>query len=335
MMKYYFGIQKIKTLIRFFFDEIHINLLNNGEPVISEETPSYIEVDDEEKFARWTMCDICGAVIYKTYLKADYGICYDCGYHFQMTSTERIELLLDEFSWSPFDESLSACDPLDFQDQKSYKERLETAQDFTGLQDAVQTGIGSINLNPVAFGVMDFNFMGGSMGSVVGEKLTRLIEYATRKQLYLIIVCTSGGARMQEGVLSLMQMAKISGALHIYQNLYKLFYISICTSPTTGGITASFAMLGDIIVAEPGALIGFAGRRVIANTLNEVLPEEFQTSEYLLKYGHLDAILSREYMKEAISEILILFSKTIYKTSQCIDNFGSIALFDLNNYNQL
>lgn len=319
------------TIIRWMFEKLNSNLLKSSRPIIPENPISLMESAPEEKHALWAGCDECGTIIYKKHLKKDLGICHVCSFHFQMTSDERIALLLDKNTWYPLNELISPRDPLKFRDQFSYKQRLKAAQDATGLQDAVQTGTGFMNGNPVALGIMDFNFMGGSMGSVVGEKLTRLIEYATKKGLYLVIICTSGGARMQEGVLSLMQMAKISGALHIYQNLSKLLYISICTSPTTGGITASFAMLGNIILAEPGALIGFAGRRVIIQTLREELPKGFQTSEYLLKYGHLDAVVSRKFLKEAVSEIFLLFSQTVYKKSPCLDALSQTAL-NFNDY---
>ena len=217
------------------------------------------------------------------------------------------------------DETLSAIDALNFYDQKSYTSRLKDAQNQTGLQDSVITGTGLLEGIPVALGIMDFNFMGGSMGSVVGEKLTRLIEYATIEGLILIFVCASGGARMHEGILSLMQMAKISAALNIYQNHANLLYIAVCTSPTTGGVTASFAMLGDLIFAEPNALIGFAGRRVIEQTLQEKLPENFQTAEYLLEHGLLDLIISREFLKPALFEII-----SLYKTAP-LKNQGKIS----------
>jgi len=186
-----------------------------------------------------------------------------------MNSTERIHSLIDSNTWRSLNSPISSCDPLEFKDQKMYIERLIEAQERTKLKDAIQTGIGSINGIPVALGVMDFYFMGGSMGSVVGEKITRLIELATQLKLPIILICASGGARMQEGIMSLMQMAKIASALKFHQNYANLLYISILTSPTTGGVTASFAMLGDLIIAEPKALIGFAGRRVIEQSLQE------------------------------------------------------------------
>ncbi|KAI9695469.1 MAG: hypothetical protein M1812_008496 [Candelaria pacifica] len=230
-----------------------------------------------------------------------------------MNSQERIENLIDGDTWRPLDETLSPGDPLEFQDQKPYIERLKDGQEKTGLQDAVQTGTGMLDGIPIALGVMDFHFMGGSMGSVVGEKITRLIEYATQEGLTLILVCASGGARMQEGIFSLMQMAKISSGLQIYQSCANLLYISVLTSPTTGGVTASFAMLGDLIFAEPKALIGFAGRRVIEQTLQEDLPDDFQTSEYLLHHGLLDLIVPRCFLKQALSETITLYKDAPFK----------------------
>ena len=271
---------------------------------------SWIEKDSQkslEEGGLWTRCYHCGAVLYIKHLKENHHVCFACHSHLQMTSRERLQNLIDVGTWQPFDETLSAIDPLQFNDQKSYISRLKDAQYQTGLQDSVLTGTGLLEGIPIALGIMDFNFMGGSMGSVVGEKFTRLIEYATREGLMLILVCASGGARMHEGILSLMQMAKISAALNIYQNCAHLMYIAVLTSPTTGGVTASFAMLGDLILAEPNALIGFAGRRVIEQTLQEKLPENFQTAEYLLEHGLLDLIISREFLKPALYEILSFY----------------------------
>lgn len=275
--------------------------------------PKYKQPDSDASQGLWTRCDHCGVILYVKHLKENQRVCFSCGSHLQMNSTERIESLIDSGTWRPFDETVSPCDPLEFQDQKAYTERLKDAQERTGLQDAVQTGTGLLDGIPVALGVMDFNFMGGSMGSVVGEKITRLIEYATQEGLPVILVCASGGARMQEGILSLMQMAKISAALHIHQNCAKLLYISVLTSPTTGGVTASFAMLGDLILAEPKALIGFAGRRVIEQTLQEQLPDDFQTSEYLLHHGLLDLIVPRSFIKQALSETITLYKEAPLK----------------------
>nr|WDY12827.1 beta subunit of acetyl-CoA carboxylase carboxytransferase [Chloroidium sp. KL-2023a] len=261
----------------------------------------------------WTRCDKCGVILYIKHLKENQRVCFGCTYHLQMSSQERIQNLLDKESWRPFDETVSPCDPLEFHDQRNYTDRLRDAQDKTGLQDAIQTGTGLVDGIPVALGIMDFDFMGGSMGSVVGEKITRLIEYATQEGLTLLLVCASGGARMQEGVFSLMQMAKISSALQIYQSCANLLYISILTSPTTGGVTASFAMLGDIIFAEPKALIAFAGRRVIEQTLCEDLPEDFQTSEYMLHHGLVDLIVPRRFLRQALSESIRLYKNAPFK----------------------
>nr|QTI91244.1 acetyl-CoA carboxylase beta subunit [Leuchtenbergia principis] len=205
------------------------------------------------------------------------------------------------------DEDMISTDPIEFgSEEKDYNDRIDSYQEETGLTEAVQTGTGQLNGIPVAIGVMDFKFMGGSMGSVVGEKITRLIEYASKKDLPLILVCASGGARMQEGSLSLMQMAKISAALHKHQTNKKLFYISILTSPTTGGVTASFGMLGDIIITEPDADIAFAGKRVIEQTLNLKVPEDLQKSENLFQKGLFDLIIPRNLLKNVLSELLKL-----------------------------
>ena len=275
--------------------------------------PKYNHPASDGSQGLWTRCDHCGVILYIKHLKENQRVCFGCGYHLQMNSQERMEHLIDPATWRPLDETLSPCDPLEFKDQKAYSERLRDAQERTGLQDAVQTGTGMLDGIPVALGIMDFHFMGGSMGSVVGEKITRLIEYATQEGLTLILICASGGARMQEGIFSLMQMAKISSALQIYQSCANLLYISVLTSPTTGGVTASFAMLGDLIFAEPKALIGFAGRRVIEQTLQEDLPEDFQTSEYLLHHGLLDLIVPRCFLKQALSETITLYKDAPFK----------------------
>lgn len=253
----------------------------------------------------WTKCVSCGVLTYTKDLKANQLVCADCGHHLRVDSDERIRQLIDVNSWTPLDEQLRPTDPLKFRDRKAYGERLQDTQAKTGLTDAVQTGTGLIDGLPLALGVMDFRFMGGSMGSVVGEKLCRLIEHATEERLPLVIICASGGARMQEGMLSLMQMAKISGALDRHRQA-RLLYIPVLTHPTTGGVTASFAMLGDIIIAEPNATIGFAGRRVIEQTLREKLPDDFQTSEYLLKHGFIDAIIPRTQLKKSLAQLISL-----------------------------
>ncbi|KAI8465400.1 MAG: ClpP/crotonase-like domain-containing protein [Monoraphidium minutum] len=261
----------------------------------------------------WTRCDKCGVILYVKHLKEHHHICFGCNYHLKMSSMERIEHLIDPGTWRALDESLSPMDPLEFTDQKSYPDRVRDSQEKTGMNDALRSGTGTLHGIPIALGVMEFGFMGGSMGSVVGEKLTRLIEYATQEGLALIIVSTSGGARMQEGIMSLMQMAKISAALHVHQNEANLLFISLLTSPTTGGVTASFGMLGDIIIAEPQAIIGFAGRRVIEQTLNEKLPDDFQTAEYLLEKGLLDLVVPRSFLKGALFEIIDFYKDAPYK----------------------
>jgi len=266
----------------------------------------------------WVRCDNCGVILYLKHLKENQYVCFGCHFHLQMTSFERIRSLIDPGTWRPLDTTLSPCDPLEFQDQQPYIDRLSKAQKMTQLQDAVQTGTGLVDGIPVALGVMDFEFMGGSMGSVVGEKITRLIEYATQEGLTLIIMTASGGARMQEGIFSLMQMSKISAALHVHQSCANLLYIALLTSPTTGGVTASFAMLGDLIFAEPKALIGFAGRRVIEQTLQEELPDDFQTSEYLLHHGLVDLIVPRRFLKQALVETMTFYKDAPYKRQGAI-----------------
>ncbi|MBH8553449.1 acetyl-CoA carboxylase carboxyltransferase subunit beta [Nostocaceae cyanobacterium CENA357] len=253
----------------------------------------------------WNKCSQCGVLAYTKDLRANQMVCIECGHHNRVDSDERIRQLIDPNTWKPIDEHLRPTDPLQFRDRKSYSDRLRETEEKVGLIDAVKTGLGQINGLPVALGVMDFRFMGGSMGSVVGEKLTRLIEQATQRRYPVIIVCTSGGARMQEGMLSLMQMAKISAALERHRNA-KLLYIPVLTNPTTGGVTASFAMLGDIILAEPKATIGFAGRRVIEQTLREKLPEDFQTAEDLLKHGFVDDIVPRTQLKNTLAQLIAL-----------------------------
>nr|ANY93382.1 AccD [Hagenia abyssinica]ARD04162.1 acetyl-CoA carboxylase carboxyltransferase beta subunit [Hagenia abyssinica] len=255
----------------------------------------------------WIQCENCYGLNYKKFLKSKMNICEQCGCHLKMSSFDRIELLIDPGTWDPMNEDMVSLDPIEFHSQEEpYKDRIDSYQKNTGLTEAVQTGTGQLNGIPVAIGVMDFQFMGGSMGSVVGEKITRLAEYASTKLLPLILVCASGGARMQEGSLSLMQMAKISSALYDYQSNKKLFYVAVLTSPTTGGVTASFGMLGDIIIAEPNAYIAFAGKRVIEQTLNKTVPEDSQVAEYLFHKGLLDPIVPRNPLKGVLSELFRL-----------------------------
>lgn len=258
----------------------------------------------------WIKCSKCSFLMYYKTLDQNVKVCPECNYHFPTSSQERIQQLFDINSWQPLNSNLSSTDPLGFSDRKFYRERLIDMKSKTGLSDAVQTGIASIDNILVACGIMDFRFMGGSMGSVVGEKLTRLIEAAIDLRLPVIILCASGGARMQEGILSLMQMAKISSAL--YRHSEKgLPYFTVLTSPTTGGVTASFAMLGDLIIAEPQALIAFAGRRVIEQTIKEDLPDNFQTSEYLFKHGFIDLIVSRTELRFQLYKLLSLYHNSI------------------------
>ncbi|MEY3462409.1 MAG: acetyl-CoA carboxylase, beta (carboxyltransferase) subunit [Cyanobacteriota bacterium] len=257
----------------------------------------------EESDGLWSKCPDCALVVYRKDLIANASVCKGCGYHHRIDSDERIALIADPGSFTPLDTELAPTDPLAFKDRRSYADRIRDTQRATGLRDAVITGLCTSSGLPLALGVMDFRFMGGSMGSVVGEKLTRLIETATARRYPVLIVCASGGARMQEGMLSLMQMAKISGALERHRAA-ELLYIPLLTHPTTGGVTASFAMLGDLILAEPKALIGFAGRRVIEQTLREKLPDGFQTAEYLRDHGFVDAIVDRTRLKATLASLL-------------------------------
>ena len=261
--------------------------------------------EPEEGDGLWSKCPECSLVVYRKDLIANASVCKGCGYHNRIHSDERIQLIADKGSFKVLDTNLSPTDPLGFKDRRAYTDRLVDSQRATGLKDAVVTGLCLLEGMPLALGVMDFRFMGGSMGSVVGEKLTRLIEAATAQAYPLLIVCASGGARMQEGMLSLMQMAKISGALQRHRAA-ELLYMPLLTHPTTGGVTASFAMLGDLILAEPKALIGFAGRRVIEQTLGEKLPDGFQTAEYLRDHGFVDTIVPRPELRSTLAALLRL-----------------------------
>ncbi|MCT0217873.1 acetyl-CoA carboxylase, carboxyltransferase subunit beta [Synechococcus sp. CS-1329] len=261
------------------------------------------EIEDGDGL--WSKCPECGLVVYRKDLIANASVCSGCSYHHRIDSDTRIRVIADEGSFSAIDTELAPTDPLAFKDRRSYADRLRDTQQATGLRDAVVTGHCRLEGLPLSLGVMDFRFMGGSMGSVVGEKLTRLIEQATERRQPLLIVCASGGARMQEGMLSLMQMAKISGALQRHRR-QELLYMPLLTHPTTGGVTASFAMLGDLILAEPKALIGFAGRRVIEQTLREKLPEGFQTAEYLQEHGFVDLIVPRTRLRGTLASLLRL-----------------------------
>ena len=245
----------------------------------------------------------CSATIYRKDLKTNLSVCPTCGFHFRLSARERLQMLFDDGKYEERDAHISPVDPLNFVDQAAYRDRLAKSQKATGLRDAIIVGEGLLNARPVVIAAMEFSFMGGSMGSVVGEKITRAIEYCLEKRWPLIIVSCSGGARMQEGALSLMQMAKISAALARLDDA-KLPYISLLTNPTTGGVTASFAMLGDLNIAEPGALIGFAGARVIEQTIRQKLPKGFQRSEFLLQHGMLDAVVDRRQLREFLIHTL-------------------------------
>lgn len=251
----------------------------------------------------WSKCPGCGAMLYTKELRRTFGVCAKCNYHFRLTAKQRIPLLVDRHSFEELDANLRSTDPLNFKDTKRYKERLKKAEKSSGSVEAVMTGRARIVNVPVMLGVFDFSFLGGSMGSVVGEKLTRMIEVGISERRPVIIFSASGGARMQEGIFSLMQMAKVSAALARLGQVH-VPYISVLTDPTTGGVAASFAMLGDVIVAEPKALIGFAGPRVIEQTIKQKLPEGFQRSEFLLEHGMLDRIVQRSELRDELALIL-------------------------------
>src|SRR5277367_389587 len=251
----------------------------------------------------WVKCEGCRQIIWKKDLEDNLNVCPKCDKHFRIDARTRLAQLLDDNQYEVFDGNLVSTDPLKFSDLKTYSSRLEQAQAETGLKDAVINARGKINGKPVIASAMEYAFIGGSMGAVVGEMITRAIERATAEKLPLIIVSASGGARMMEGAISLMQLAKISAALARMDDA-KVPYISVMTDPTTGGVTASFAMLGDLNIAEPGALIGFAGPRVIEQTIRQKLPDGFQRSEFLLEHGMLDAVVRRHELRAYISRSL-------------------------------
>jgi len=251
----------------------------------------------------WVKCDECRQIIWKKDLEENLNVCPKCNRHFRIDARTRLALLLDNGEYEQFDTNLSSTDPLHFVDLKAYASRLQQAQADTGLKDAVINARGKLNGRPVIVSAMEYAFIGGSMGAAVGEAITRAIEQSLESKFPLIIVSASGGARMMEGVVSLMQLAKISAALARLDET-KVPYISVLTDPTTGGVTASFAMLGDLNIAEPGALIGFAGPRVIEQTIRQKLPEGFQRSEFLLEHGMLDAVVPRKQLKGYIARAL-------------------------------
>jgi acetyl-CoA carboxylase carboxyl transferase subunit beta len=251
----------------------------------------------------WTKCPTCGEVIHNFALSENLQVCPKCDHHFNLGSRERIESLVDPESFEEHDSSMSSVDPLGFKGMTTYADRLQSYKQKTGLVDAVTTGSGKINGHQVGLGVMDFNFLAATMGSVVGEKITRVIEFSTKNSLPVILVCASGGARMYEGMLSLMQMAKTSGALALHAQA-KLPYITVLTNPTTAGVMASYASLGDVIIAEPKAMIGFAGPRVIRETTHQTLPPDFQTAEFLESHGLIDLIVHRQKLRQTLGDIL-------------------------------
>jgi acetyl-CoA carboxylase carboxyl transferase subunit beta len=251
----------------------------------------------------WVKCEACRQIIWKKDLEENLNVCPKCGKHFRIDARTRLANLFDNGEYETFSDNLSSTDPLKFVDLKPYSERLNRAQEETGLTDAVINGRGTLNGRPIIISAMEYSFIGGSMGAVVGEVITRAVEQALESKQPLMIVSASGGARMMEGVLSLMQLAKISAALARLDEA-RVPYISVLTDPTTGGVTASFAMLGDLNIAEPGALIGFAGPRVIEQTIRQKLPPGFQRSEFLLEHGMLDAVVHRKEMKAYIARAL-------------------------------
>ena len=271
--------------------------------------------DDEERNVKtegiFVKCQECESPLYKRELIESLQVCTHCDYHFRLPARDRLASLFDDGDYEKLDEEVMSADPLEFVDTKPYKDRIEAAKESSGLPEAIVSGTGKVGGHLVYAGAMDMSFIGGSMGSAVGEKITRLIERALENRGAVVIFAASGGARMQEGTLSLMQMAKISAALAMLHDA-RLPFISVLTDPTTGGVTASFAMLGDVILAEPKALIGFAGPRVIEQTIRQKLPKGFQRSEFLLEHGMVDQVVDRRKMKETIVRMLdFMMNKSI------------------------
>ena len=270
------------------------------------DNPTPVEERRVRTEGMWTKCTSCRAIIWKKDLEANWEVCTKCDHHFRLGARRRLELLLDDDLWTEHDADLTSSDPLQFVDTKPYAQRLKEARHKLGMNDAIHTAEGTLSGRPVICCSMEFGFIGGSMGAVVGEKVARAIELSLANKRPLIIVSCSGGARMMEGVVSLMQLAKVSAALAKLDEA-RIPFISILTDPTTGGVTASFAMLGDLNIAEPEALIGFAGPRVIEQTIRQKLPEGFQTSEFLLEHGFLDAVVPRKELKPYVSQALSFF----------------------------
>lgn len=275
--------------------------------------PKIETIDDEQErnvntSGIFTKCPECESPLYNRELRESMQVCTHCGYHFRLASRERLDTLFDDGKYEQLDEEVTSADPLEFVDTKPYKDRIEQAKKTSGLPEAIVSGGGKVGGHQVYAGAMDMSFIGGSMGSAVGEKITRLIERALENRGAVIVFSASGGARMQEGTLSLMQMGKISAALSMLHEA-KLPFISVLTDPTTGGVTASFAMLGDVILAEPKALIGFAGPRVIEQTIRQKLPKGFQRSEFLLEHGMVDRVVDRREMRDTIIRMLDFMMK--------------------------
>jgi len=268
---------------------------------------SSLKAGEGEKRVRteglWQKCEKCGQIIWRKALEDNVQVCPRCGHHKRLGARDRLAMLFDHGRFDEFDQHLSSADPLVFADSKKYKDRLASARKATSLRDAIISAGGNLNGRRVHICAMELNFVGGSMGAVVGEVITRAIERSLERRIPVVIVSASGGARMQEGAVSLMQMAKISAVLMRLDDA-RIPYISVLTDPTTGGVTASFAMLGDLNIAEPGALIGFAGPRVIEQTIRQKLPSGFQTSEFLLEHGFLDAVVKRSELKDYIAKAL-------------------------------
>ncbi|HPF35806.1 acetyl-CoA carboxylase carboxyltransferase subunit beta [bacterium] len=277
--------------------------LNQAKKGIRALTSQKKEVPDN----LWSKCPACGEVLYHRELERNLYVCTDCGHHLRLTTDQYLDLLVDEGSWQESHRGITSRDPLDFKDSKRYVDRIKGSIKATGRDDAVVVGRAEVDDIPIGLAVMDFTFMGGSMGSVVGEKIARMLQDCVRERTAAVILSRSGGARMQESLLSLMQMAKTSAMLN---RLHEegLPFISLVTNPTTGGVTASYAQLGDVNIAEPGALIGFAGPRVIEQTINSELPEGFQSSEFLLEHGMLDMIVPRKELRGALADVLHWFT---------------------------
>ena len=251
----------------------------------------------------WIKCPGCKEIAFRKEVERNLNVCPKCGHHFRVTADQRLTITVDPRSWREMFAELAIGDPLEFVDSRPYPVRMEAARRAAGRNDAVLTGTAKIEGHEVALAIMDFGFMGGSMGVVVGEKIALLMDYALKRRLPVVVFAASGGARMQEGVLSLMQMAKVSSAIARLRDA-RIPYISVLGDPTTGGVAASFANLGDINIAEPGAVIGFAGRRVIEQTTNQQLPDDFQTSEFLMAHGMLDAIVQRHKMRRTLGQLI-------------------------------